>query len=74
MNNLNVLIIDAGIGGLSAAIALSWKGHCVTVIERDPEWSVYGVGIIRQANVVRAMNQIGVLDTVLDAACGLDAA
>ncbi|MFK4874052.1 FAD-dependent oxidoreductase [Novosphingobium sp. ZW T3_23] len=73
MNDLKVLIIGAGIGGLSAAIALSRKGHRITVIERDPEWSVYGVGIIQQANVVRAMNQLGVLDTFLDAACGFDA-
>jgi 2-polyprenyl-6-methoxyphenol hydroxylase-like FAD-dependent oxidoreductase len=45
----------------------------VTVIERDPTWSVYGVGIIQQANVVRAMDQLGVLDRFLDAACGFDA-
>lgn len=45
----------------------------MTVIERDPDWSVYGVGIIQQANVVRAMEQLGVLDAFLDAACGFDA-
>lgn len=70
---LNVLVIGGGIGGLSAAIALSRKGHAVTVIEKDPAWSVYGVGIIQQSNVVRAMDQLGVLDAFLDAACGFDA-
>ncbi|WP_408586348.1 FAD-dependent oxidoreductase [Novosphingobium sp.] len=70
---MRTLIIGAGIGGLSAAIALGRKGHDVTVIERDPTWSVYGVGIIQQANVVRAMDQLGVLDRFLDAACGFDA-
>ncbi|NML92334.1 FAD-dependent oxidoreductase [Novosphingobium olei] len=70
---MRTLIIGAGIGGLSAAIALSRKGHDVTIVERDPEWSVYGVGIIQQANVVRAMDQLGVLDRFLDAACGFDA-
>jgi 2-polyprenyl-6-methoxyphenol hydroxylase-like FAD-dependent oxidoreductase len=68
-----VLIVGGGIGGLSAAIALCRKGHAVTVIERDPDWSVYGVGIIQQANVVRAMSQLGVIDAFIDAACGFDA-
>ena len=70
---MNILIIGAGIGGLSAAIALGRDGHDVTIIERDPQWSVYGVGIIQQANVVRAMDQLGLLDEFLDAACGFDA-
>lgn len=70
---MNILIIGAGIGGLSAAIALGRDGHAVTIIERDPQWSVYGVGIIQQANVVRAMDQLGLLDEFLDAACGFDA-
>jgi 2-polyprenyl-6-methoxyphenol hydroxylase-like FAD-dependent oxidoreductase len=69
----NILIIGGGIGGLSAAIALARRGNAVTVIERDPEWSVYGVGIIQQANVVRAMNQLGVLESFIAAACGFDA-
>ncbi|MEO0033535.1 MAG: hypothetical protein RIS94_3293, partial [Pseudomonadota bacterium] len=68
MKNLNVLVVGAGIGGLSAAIALARNGHAVTLVEKDPQWSVYGVGIIQQANVVRAMEQLGVLDTFLDAA------
>lgn len=73
MHNCDILVVGGGIGGLAAAISLSRAGHAVTVIERDPEWSVYGVGIIQQANVVRAMDQLGVLDAFLDAACGFDA-
>ncbi len=73
MQNLDVLVIGGGIGGLTAAIALRRKGLQVTLIEKDPDWSVYGVGIIQQANVVRAMDQLGVLDAFVDAASGFDA-
>ncbi|MET0366311.1 MAG: FAD-dependent oxidoreductase, partial [Sphingobium sp.] len=60
-------------GGLTAAIALRAKGHAVDVIERDPDWSVYGVGIIQQSNVVRAMSDLGLLDDYLSAGVGFDA-
>ncbi|RIV87739.1 FAD-dependent oxidoreductase [Aurantiacibacter zhengii] len=73
MEQLETLVIGGGIGGLSAAIALCRAGHRVTIVERDPDWSVYGVGIIQQANVIRAMDQLGVLDSFLDAASGFDA-
>ena len=42
------------------------------MIERDPAWSVYGVGIIQQGNVLRAMKQLGLLDDYLSAAVGFD--
>lgn len=67
MNNLSILVVGGGIGGLTAAIALRQSGHSVTVIERDPNWSVYGVGIIQQANVIRAMDQLGLLQDYLSA-------
>ena len=73
VKELEILVIGGGIGGLSAGIALGRPGHRVTIVERDPHWSVYGVGIIQQANVVRAMDQLGVLDTFLDAASGFEA-
>ncbi len=73
MKDLSILIVGGGIGGLSAAIALRRRGHEVMLVERDPAWSVYGVGIIQQSNVLRAMDQLGVLDDFLDAACGFDA-
>lgn len=67
MQNLNILIIGGGIGGLTSAIALRRHGHTVTVIEKDPEWSVYGVGIIQQANVIRAMKELDLVDDYMAA-------
>lgn len=72
MNNVKVLIVGGGIGGLTAAIALRKDGHRVTVIERDPTWSVYGVGIIQQGNVIRAMDQLGLIDDYLEAGVPFD--
>lgn len=66
------LVIGGGIGGLTAAIALAAKGFAVEVIERDPNWSVYGVGIIQQGNVVRAMAELGLIEDYLDAGTGFD--
>lgn len=72
MDLAKILIIGGGIGGLTSAVALRQKGFDVQVIERDPDWSVYGVGIIQQSNVVRAMAQLGLLDRYLDAGFGFD--
>lgn len=72
MQNLKILIIGAGIGGLTSAIALGKDGHQIEMIERDPSWAVYGVGIIQQSNVLRAMHQLGILADYLDAGFGFD--
>ena len=63
-----VLIVGGGIGGLCLAIALRDRGFAVDVIEIKKVWTVYGVGIIQQANVVRAMAQLGIVDRYLSAA------
>ena len=63
-----VLIVGGGIGGLCLAIALRDRGISVEVVEIKSVWTVYGVGIIQQANVVRAMAQLGIVDRYLAAA------
>lgn len=73
MDRSKVLIVGGGIGGLTSAIALRQRDFDVTIVERDPEWSVYGVGIIQQANVVRTVAQLGILDDYLAAAFPFDA-
>ncbi len=72
MDSARILVIGGGIGGLTAAIALRQRAFEVEVIEKDPDWTVYGVGIIQQSNVVRAMSQLGILDEYLDASFGFD--
>lgn len=73
MTGLRVLIVGGGVAGLTAAIALRARGFDVEIVERDREWTVYGVGIIQQANVVRAMKQLGAIDDYLSAGFGFDA-
>lgn len=72
MRERRILIIGAGIGGLTAAIALGRRGFTIDMIERDGAWSVYGVGIIQQANVIRAMAELGIVNEYLDAGFGFD--
>jgi 2-polyprenyl-6-methoxyphenol hydroxylase-like FAD-dependent oxidoreductase len=67
-----VLIVGGGIGGLSLAIALRQRGFAVDVVEVKKIWTVYGVGIIQQANVVRAMAQLGIVDRYLSASYGFN--
>ncbi|MBB6250138.1 FAD-dependent oxidoreductase [Nitrospirillum iridis] len=62
-----VLIVGGGIGGLSLASALRDRGLDVDLVEIQKEWTVYGVGIIQQCNVVRAMADLGLVDRYLDA-------
>ncbi len=68
-----MLVIGAGIGGLTTAIALRQRGFEVEMIEKDPQWSVYGVGIIQQGNVLRAVHALGILYRYIDAGVGFDA-
>ena len=56
------LVVGAGIGGQSAAIALAQAGIDVEVVEIQAEFDVYGVGIIQQANALRALDHIGLAD------------
>lgn len=63
-----VLIVGGGIAGLALAISLSRKGIQAEIVEVKDNWTVYGVGIIIQSNVIRAMHQLGILDKFLDQA------
>lgn len=53
------LVIGGGIGGLTAGVALRQAGIAVDLIEINPAFSVYGVGIIQPNNTLRALDRIG---------------
>jgi salicylate hydroxylase len=54
-----ILIAGAGIGGLSAAIALSRKGLDVTVLEAKPELNEFGASIGVSPHAVRVIKTYG---------------
>lgn len=60
-----ILVVGAGIGGQSVAIGLKKAGFEVDLIELHKEFNVYGVGIIQQANALRALDAIGVADEAM---------
>jgi 2-polyprenyl-6-methoxyphenol hydroxylase-like FAD-dependent oxidoreductase len=62
-----VLIIGAGPGGLSAAIALQRVGIESTVFERGSRLGTLGGGLGVQSNALRALMRIGIGDRLLRA-------
>ncbi len=56
-----IVIVGAGIGGLSSAALLLQRGHDVRVLEQAPSLSEVGAGIQFSANSTRVLRQLGVL-------------
>ena len=59
MNHHRILIVGAGLAGLSLARALRQAGLAPQVIEREPGWGVAGTGMYLPANGVRALRTLG---------------
>jgi salicylate hydroxylase len=59
-----ILIIGAGLGGLTAALALMSRGFAVEVHEQAHEIAEVGAGLTVSRSAQRVMEDIGVLDSV----------
>ena len=58
------MVIGAGIGGLTAAVALQQRGWDVTVFERAASLEPVGSGLAVAANALKALDTIGVGDEI----------
>ena len=64
MARLHVLVAGAGIGGLTAALALLRKGFKVTVLERVPELREIGAGFHCTPNGTKVLYELGLKEAV----------
>ena len=68
MNTPTVAVVGAGIGGLTAAIALRAKGIDVEIYEAAPEPRATGTALGLASNATKVLRSLGI-DLTTDACC-----
>jgi len=59
-----ILIVGAGIAGLTLAVALGRKGFTPELVERRRQWPAVGAGIAIQPNAMRVLKELGLADAI----------
>lgn len=59
---LDIMLIGAGLGGLSSALFLRRHGHTVTVLESSKQLSEVGAGIQIPPNSTRILDHYGLTE------------
>lgn len=67
LNDVDVVVVGGGIGGLANAYALGRAGHRVKVLERAAEFAEVGAGLQMAPNATRILREWGILDEVIEA-------
>lgn len=70
---LNVIVIGAGMGGLTAALALQQAGHRVEVIDRVADLRPVGAALSVWSNGVKILKALGVGDAIEQASGRMNA-
>lgn len=63
---LTIVVVGAGIAGLSAAIGLTRAGHRVIVLDRNPSTYDGGAGILLPRNTIRVLDHWGLQKEFLE--------
>ena len=66
MNNLKVIVVGAGMGGLTVAIALRQAGYDVEIYDRVRELRPAGAGISLWSNGIKVLNRLGLGAEIAD--------